>query len=352
MSEKGTVLPFPPVEGDRGLALAEPRPWSQGLLNRLSDGDHAVQFYEDDELLVDAVAHFGAAGLAAEEPVLIVATEEHRAAFADRLRRNGAEPDSALASGLLTMLDAKETLARFMVGDEPEWNRFRAALSLLLEKCRAGWSTARVRVFGEMVDLLWRAENRGAAIRLEEFWNELARQQPFTLLCAYKMGNFFMPAESASNASIWFDQIVSPPTAGDSREYRHVPSTGSGENVMSLCQRPPKFNFFFSPASRTMRIMSGCPSSGWMNGVGDSGPKWRANASCWSGVSSWSRRKITQCSASARRSAVTVSASRRREASTPEISAPPAPHSSSIRTPLTRDSLQSQPAYPPGGTNE
>ncbi|HEX4802092.1 MAG TPA: ATP-binding protein [Myxococcaceae bacterium] len=175
--------------------LAEGRPWSEDLFESLSDGDHAVQFYEDDELLVDAVARFAAAGLVAEEPVLIVATEEHRVAFADRLRRNGVEADSALASGLLTLLDAKETLARFMVGTEPEWNRFRATFGSLLEQCRAARPTARVRVFGEMVDLLWRAGNRAAAIGLEELWNELARQQSFTLLCAYSMGNFYRPGD-------------------------------------------------------------------------------------------------------------------------------------------------------------
>src|SRR5262249_43426668 len=195
MSEKVTVLQFPPVQRSSGPVLAEARPRSPGLLDSLSDRDHAVQFYEDDELLVDAVAHYAAAGLAAEEPVLIVATEEHRAAFADRLRRNGPQCDNAIGSGLLVMLDARETLMRFMVGDEPDWSRFRAAIGPLLEECRAARPTVRVRVFGEMVDLLWREGNRAAAIRLEEFWNELARQQPFTLLCAYSMGNFYMPAD-------------------------------------------------------------------------------------------------------------------------------------------------------------
>src|SRR3954471_15274491 len=36
-----------------------------------------------------------------------------------------------------------------------------------------------------MVDILWQRGERKAALRLEEFGNELGRQQPFTLLCAY-----------------------------------------------------------------------------------------------------------------------------------------------------------------------
>ena len=53
-------------------------PWSEGRLNNPSAGNHAVQFYEDDELLLEVVARFAAAGLAAGEPVVIIATEEHR----------------------------------------------------------------------------------------------------------------------------------------------------------------------------------------------------------------------------------------------------------------------------------
>jgi hypothetical protein len=42
-----------------------------------------------------------------------------------------------------------------------------------------------VRAYGEMVDVLWQRGERDAAIRLEEFWNDLARLQTFSLLCAY-----------------------------------------------------------------------------------------------------------------------------------------------------------------------
>jgi hypothetical protein len=40
-----------------------------------------------------------------------------------------------------------------------------------------------------MVDVLWQRGERDAAIRLEEFWNDLAKLQTFSLLCAYYMDN-------------------------------------------------------------------------------------------------------------------------------------------------------------------
>ena len=47
-----------------------------------------------------------------------------------------------------------------------------------------------------MVDLLWRRGEREAAIRLEEFWNDLAGLQTFSLLCAYYMDNLDQAAYS------------------------------------------------------------------------------------------------------------------------------------------------------------
>jgi phosphoserine phosphatase RsbU/P len=217
MNEEATTLRLVVPPGGQGSQplLAEPTGWSKGLLEAPSAGDHIVHFYEDDEFLLDAVAHFAGAGLAAGEPVLIVATEQHRAAFTERLSRNGANPGAAMSAGQLTMLDARQTLASFMVGDEPRWDRFFATLGPLLEKCRASRPVARVRVFGEMVDLLWRAGNRAAAVRLEELWNELARLQSFTLLCAYAMGNFYMPGDSKL-----FDRVCG--------QHSHVIPAGGG----------------------------------------------------------------------------------------------------------------------------
>ena len=193
-----------PAERAAEPALAEATLWSDALLAQPAVGDHIVQYYEHEEFLFDAVAHFAGAGLAAGEPVLIVATEPHRTAFAQRLRRNGCGIEDAVASGLLTMLDAHEVLLRFMVGNEPDPERFFSALGATIEKSRDGHGQARVRVFGEMVDLLWRGGNRAAAIRLEGLWNELARRQSFTLLCAYSMGNFYMPGDGEL-----FDKVCS-----------------------------------------------------------------------------------------------------------------------------------------------
>ncbi len=60
--------------------------------------------------------------------------------------------------------------------------------------------SGRVRVFGEMVELLLRDDNPEAAILLEELWNDSVRRHPITLLCAYLMGSFYKEAHAVHNA--------------------------------------------------------------------------------------------------------------------------------------------------------
>jgi hypothetical protein len=45
-------------------------------------------------------------------------------------------------------------------------------------------------VFGELVALLWIAEQTASALQLEELWNGLLHTEPFSLCCAYPMEMF------------------------------------------------------------------------------------------------------------------------------------------------------------------
>jgi signal transduction histidine kinase len=161
------------------------------VLARPGHASHIVQFYDGEGALGDAVAGFLAAGLAAGEPLVVIATEVHNALFLRRLRDNGFVVEGARRSGQLTMLDARETLARFMVGDMPDWELFQQVVGGVLATSAASAQGATVRAYGEMVDLLWKDGYQKAAIRLEEMWNDIAAKHSFALLCAYVMGSFY-----------------------------------------------------------------------------------------------------------------------------------------------------------------
>ncbi len=152
---------------------------------------HEVHFYESDDLLGNAVADFLAAGLSAEAPTIVIATPAHQQAFAENLTARGLDPQQLRTAGLLVMVDAGETLARFMVGSSPDWERFKRTVGPVLERARARAGGRQIRAYGEMVDLLWRDGNRSAAIALEEMWNELRKVWSFSLLCTYVVSGFY-----------------------------------------------------------------------------------------------------------------------------------------------------------------
>jgi hypothetical protein len=76
----------------------------------------------------------------------------------------------------------------------PDPTPFRATLIPLIEQASHGRKDCLVRAYGEMVDVLWRAGQTVAAVRLEMLWNELAQNQSFALLCGYSMGHFYKDA--------------------------------------------------------------------------------------------------------------------------------------------------------------
>ena len=182
--------------------------------------DHTVQFYEDEAFLQETVARYLGAGLIADEPVVVIATEPHRRAFQQSLLSKGFDVERACAAGRLTFLDARATLDAFMVGGMPQWEPFRSLVGGTIDGCLGACERKRVRLYGEMVDLLWREGNPQAAVRLEELWNDLGRAQPFSLLCAYAMGNFFKEAHCEPFARICkaHDHVVPAESYSESDE--------------------------------------------------------------------------------------------------------------------------------------
>jgi hypothetical protein len=146
------------------------------LLRHPIDGDHIVQTYQDPRFLAEAVGQYIGAGLRMGEAAVIIARPEHRALFSRVLGNPGPS---------LLLLDAEETLSRFMRDGMPDWQRFQEAMGGVLTGLRL--QHPGVRAYGEMVDLLWQRGEREAALRLEGFWNQLARHHAFPLFCAYRI---------------------------------------------------------------------------------------------------------------------------------------------------------------------
>jgi anti-sigma regulatory factor (Ser/Thr protein kinase) len=149
--------------------------------------NHLVGVYDADHDLVAAVAAFLQGALSGAGAAVVIATATHRAAVEANLAARGYRLDALTASGQYIAIDAGDTLARFMRQERPDARKLATVIGGILEQ--AGNGPGPVRVFGEMVDLLWNDGNVAAAIELESLWNDLANRHTFALFCGYAMSS-------------------------------------------------------------------------------------------------------------------------------------------------------------------
>lgn len=150
--------------------------------------DHLVTFYESSAFLAASVRRFLLEGLTRGETIVIVATPAHRDAFAAALDDAGHDVARSRREGRYIELDAATTLAELVVDGQLTGARFdRVVTRLVTDMAAAGNG---LRVFGEMVALLWEAGELNLALELEDRWNALIEHVAFPLLCGYPLSAF------------------------------------------------------------------------------------------------------------------------------------------------------------------
>jgi hypothetical protein len=159
-------------------------------IHRSVVSDHLVQVYREVGELAASVTTFLAAGFEAGDPAIVVATAAHWPVIGERLGRAGWSTAELEADGRLLFADADELLAAILEEGRPSLRRFSEGVGDLLDRATAAWPNRRVRVFGEMVDILCRNGETEAADLLEELWNRLGLRRNFSLLCGYKVDVF------------------------------------------------------------------------------------------------------------------------------------------------------------------
>jgi anti-sigma regulatory factor (Ser/Thr protein kinase) len=191
---------------------------------------HVVNFYDDESQVSSELSRFVAEGLRDGERVIVVATAPHRAAMDEVLLQFGTDAARARVSGRLVTLDAEETLATFMVDGTPRRDRFEAQVGALVDA--ASEDGCAVRVFGEMVAILWQEGNVTGAIELETLWNSVAQKRPFSLMCAYPTVALDIGALADANQVCGLHSSVIPP-----RSYvRIATSDGAGSHAERTSQ--------------------------------------------------------------------------------------------------------------------
>lgn len=166
-------------------------PTDSGLLSDAPSGRHFAQFHRETEgqdrrrdTLTESALAFVEAGLRRGDNVLVIAGAKERDRLFERLAGGEFRPQALRDLGQLSVLDAEQITTQIVDGDLPEWAPFRNALAPILSRLLSHRST---RVYSEIANVLWQAGNTAAAIRVEDFWNALARTYSFSLYCGFTM---------------------------------------------------------------------------------------------------------------------------------------------------------------------
>jgi hypothetical protein len=141
--------------------------------------DHVVQFYGHDDELVDGVVPYLGEAIDAGGTAIVIATEAHRRAFADRLDRTGG--------ARLLMLDAHEAMNGLLIDGRLAAHRFDKLIGELVRDAARGGRV--VHAYGEIVAVMWAEGHVTAALELEGLWNGLGQEVDFRLYCAYPLAS-------------------------------------------------------------------------------------------------------------------------------------------------------------------
>ncbi|HTV93555.1 MAG TPA: MEDS domain-containing protein [Verrucomicrobiae bacterium] len=154
-----------------------------GDLFRTLDGHSVLLYGSDEPQLIDRAGMWLCEHLAREHPVLVAVTPAHYRAIVANLRRAGVDVGVMRRNGLFTSLDAAALMRAVLESEEQvSWTVFDRTFGDLVRKLRA---RGPLRIYGEIVGLLWANGKCEAALELEKLWNRLRKQVDFELLCSY-----------------------------------------------------------------------------------------------------------------------------------------------------------------------
>jgi hypothetical protein len=161
--------------------------------------EHHVQLFDSSKSLAETVSAFLLSAFSRGESLLIVCTPEHRELLTKRLQESGLNIREAMVANRLVVIDAAQTLDKFMRQNAPSPVAFDEVIGTLVARLSSG---TRVCIYGEMVDVLAARGTYKAAQQLEELWNALGQRESFTLFCGYASGHFGDPKTARALASI------------------------------------------------------------------------------------------------------------------------------------------------------
>jgi hypothetical protein len=148
---------------------------------------HVVYLYGTDEELVDRLESYVTDGWAHGQRTILFAKHERAKALRLRLATWDLQDQ-------VEIHDATWALQQFVRDGRPQQDLF----DRLVRHTLARHAPGSVRLYGEMVAVLWQRGDVTAALELEELWNGFLAETPLPLLCAYPEHDLASPVDHAA----------------------------------------------------------------------------------------------------------------------------------------------------------
>lgn len=175
--------------------------------------EHVVQLFDTPESRSAAVGSFLAEGYLSGEPLLVVVSSSHWSRIKRQMEELGCAVEPGITDGRITALDAAATLAAFTDDGNLDAGKFEARVGEIVRRLSTRADGRRLRIYGEMVDLLVRDGSFDGAHELEELWCALSERTALTLFCAYTSSHFGDPRNTSRLERICrlHDRVLSDP---------------------------------------------------------------------------------------------------------------------------------------------
>jgi DcmR-like sensory protein len=163
------------------------RAFTESVVHGTVASRHIAQLFDSMESRVEAVSSFVTDALSRQHHVMVLAKASNWAAIADELDGRGCSAARAQRNGSLTVVDARQALEAIGADGYPSSQLFNSLIGGEISRLSAAGGLA---VYGELVEILAERADFGAAVHLEELWNQLLERCSFTLLCGYSAAHF------------------------------------------------------------------------------------------------------------------------------------------------------------------
>jgi len=154
-------------------------------------------------------------------------------------------------------LNTTSLLSKIMGDDWPNQPEFMKVVGSRIQKA---YQTVRLRVYGQMVAVLWAGDKDPDAIRLEGPWNTLQTVPPFSLLHAHPHSAFTSKEDPQSLFAVRHDTHVQCQKTGTSPATQSLSNRCSGfPSFLAVPRNPPPIAmlcFFLRSSSSTSRCRS------------------------------------------------------------------------------------------------